>query len=169
MGRIRFMACGAVAALATVVPFWVVPQRRPQPEFGGIEGVVRRAEALGLPGRHTHGPASVTLSVRPLTADQANGLHLGLPPQTWAGKVRVYQRSVRTSSGVDLESYPGLARAEVGSVLIIGDPEVVQMLLDGQAPAPQRPRRRRMVPTATARGESPGRRAGNGRRRGTRR
>jgi hypothetical protein len=125
-------ALGAVAVPAAVVLSWSVLGPRPQAELGGIEDVVRRAEVLGLYCCYPHGPATVTLSTRPLTVEHANRLHLGRQPQAWAGKARVYRRSVGTSPGVDLESYPGLARVEVKAVVIIGDPDVVRMLLDGR-------------------------------------
>jgi hypothetical protein len=126
--------CGVTLVLAGYVGCPAVLRPRPRSGPDDIEALVERAEARGLHACYVHGPASVTLSVKPLTAEQANALHLGLPPGAWAGAARVYRSSLRTSRGVDLETYPGLARTEFGSAVVIGDPEVVKMLMGGPGP-----------------------------------
>jgi hypothetical protein len=136
MNRCSKLACGCglTLVLAGYVGYPAVFKPRPRPGPDGIEALVERAAALGLHWCYVHGPASVTLSVKPLTAEQANALHLGLPAGAWVGAARVYRRSESTTKGVDLESYPGLARVDLESAVVIGDPAVVKMLLEGLRP-----------------------------------
>jgi hypothetical protein len=141
MNRFALGVCGIAAALLLIVacPQCRVGYGNPDPlaQLHGIPGTVKRAESLGLYWCGRHGPdkdTSVTVSVKPITPEQANGLHLARPPQAWAGRARIYKQFAGGAQGVDLEAHPGLARVDLEAVIIIGDPDVVRMLVEHHRP-----------------------------------